>query len=159
MIILASFSFKTDRRRLTSLIKRVEALDGTTVEVGFFPEDRYGSENGNLPVAQVAAYNEFGTTRNPTRPFMAPTFEEFTSQFHYARLMKSTFENVLRDGRQTNTLLKKLGKMVAEQMQVNIDDYPGSNSPAWAAYKGFNDPLFHTGKMLESVKFQIHRRQ
>ena len=150
------FTLKVETKRLTSLIKRTETIDGTDVEVGFFEDDKYGPENQNLYVAQVAAYNNFGTTFNPERPFMDNTFLDTMSQFHYARGIRQVFISVLTNGRSTQRLLRSLGETVADVMRVEIDDYPGSNSAATIARKGFNDPLYDTGKMLASVKFIIN---
>lgn len=150
------FALKVETRKLPALIKRLDKLNGTEIEVGFFEYDKYGTENGNLYVAQVAAFNEFGTETVPQRPFMTETFEGFANQLHMARGMKTVFQNVLLNGRQVVQLLKNLGRTTADIMQISIEDYPGSNSPSTIARKGKNDPLYDTGKMLESVKFKIH---
>ena len=153
------FSFKLESK-IPALLKRLDKLDGMEVEVGFFEEDRYGPENHNLPVATVAAYNEFGTVHNPQRPFMSDTFSENMNQFYMAKGMKAVFLGVLKDGMATTRLLKSLGHISAELMQISIQQYAaaGGNSSATIKRKGGRDtPLIDTGKMIESVKFQIHR--
>jgi len=152
------FTFKVETRKLPALRKRLEQLNGMEVEVGFFEEDRYGPENGNLPVAQVAFYNEFGTIHNPTRPFMAETFEDDLVQTYMKKSIKNIFEDVLRNGRAVQRLLRELGDGVAEAMMVRILNYPGSNSPATIERKGGrNTPLRDTEFMMNSVKFHIHK--
>lgn len=151
------FTFKVETRKLPALRKRLAQLDGTEVEIGFFEEDRYGDENGNLPVAQVAYYNEFGTVHNPTRPFMAETFESATTQKHASDLMKKIFQSALTNGRSIPRLLQVLGDDVAEMMKAIILHYPGSNSKETIERKGRNAPLRDTEFMMNSVKFQIHR--
>lgn len=153
------FSFKL-QSKIPALIKRLDKLDGMEVEVGFFEEDRYGPENHNLPVATVAAYNEFGTVHNPQRPFMSDTFSENMSQLFMARGMKAAMIDVLKGGQASIRLLKSLGRIAADLMQVSIQQYAaaGGNSSATIAKKGGRDtPLIDSGKMIESVKFQIHR--
>lgn len=150
------FTFKVETRKLSSLIKRLDNLDGREVEAGFFEEDRYGPENDNLPVATVAYYNEYGTTFNPTRPFMHDTFSGQTNQIHMTNIMKDVFLSALTNGRSVERFMRELGQMVGDIMQDTIEDYPGSNSRETIDRKGFNDPLVDTRKMLESVKFQIH---
>lgn len=148
-------------KRLEALIKRMDGLDGTEVQVGFFEEDRYGPENGNLPVALVAYFNEYGHSIGvqgvPERPFMHETFESRMNLFHIARSMKAVFVAAIHDGRSTDRLLKNTGDMVKDMIQVSIEDYPGSNAPSTIKRKGFNDPLFLTGKMLNSVKFKLYK--
>lgn len=151
------FTFKVETRKLPALRKRLAQLDGTEVEIGFFEEDRYGEENDNLPVAQVAYYNEFGTVHNPTRPFMEETFGDAATQKHARQLMKQVFESALTNGRAVPRLLQILGNDVAEIMKSIILHYPGSNSAETIARKGRNAPLRDTEFMMNSVKFQIHR--
>lgn len=152
------FTFKVETRKLPALQKRLAQLDGTEIDIGFFEEDRYGPENENLPVAQVAYYNEFGTVHNPTRPFMEETFSDALTQRHINKMMKQIFESALTNGRAVHRLLIELGDDVAELMKVQILNYPGSNSPETIARKeGRNTPLRDTEFMMNSVKFEIRR--
>lgn len=153
------FSFKLESK-IPALLKRLDNLDGMEVEVGFFEEDRYGPENHNLPVATVAAYNEFGTVHNPQRPFMSDAFSENMSQLYMAKGMKAVFLDALQTGRALNRLLKSLGRITGELIQVSIQQYAaaGGNSAATIKKRGGRDtPLIDTGKMIESVRFHIHR--
>lgn len=152
------FSIKFENK-IPALIKRLDKLNGTEVEVGFFPEDRYGPENHNLPVATVAAYNEFGTVHNPQRPFMSDTFSDSMSQAAMARAMRDVFVGVIK-GTPVQRLLNMLGRITGELMQISIQQYAamGGNSVETIKRKGGRDtPLIDTGKMLESVRFHIHR--
>ena len=151
---------KYDKRSLTALIKRIQAIDNTEISVGFFEEDRYGSENANLPVAQVAWYNERGLGNMvPSRPFMSSTFSDALELQFYAAGMQTVFVDVLDKGRNTTRNLKALGEHVVGVMKMTITDWTTpANSERWAAIKGFNDPLIFTGKMLDSVKFKISRK-
>jgi hypothetical protein len=157
-ITAMGFTLKVETKRLSSLIKRVDAINNTEIEVGFW-DDRYGPENDNLPVAQVAAYNNFGTSFNPTRPFMDDTFEDIMYQAYMARGVKNVFLSVLTNGRGTQRLLRELGGTIKELMQVTIQQYAaeGGNSPKTIERKGRDSPLIDTGKMLESVRFIIHK--
>jgi hypothetical protein len=146
--------------KIPALLKRLDKLNGTEVEVGFFEEDRYGPENHNLPVATVAAYNEFGTVHNPQRPFMSDTFSDGMSQNVMAKRMSDVFEGVLKGSNATQRLLNTLGRIAGELMQISIQQYAamGGNSVETIRRKGGRDtPLIDTGKMLESVRFHIHR--
>lgn len=153
------FHFKFESK-IPALVKRLDKLNGMEVEVGFFEEDRYGPENHNLPVATVAAYNEFGTVHNPQRPFMSDTFSENMNQLYMAKGMKSVYLDILKGSTASLRLLNSLGRLTAELMQVTIQQYAaaGGNSSATIEKKGGRDtPLIDTGKMLESVKFHVHR--
>ncbi|SEP41553.1 hypothetical protein [Pseudomonas sp. Snoq117.2] len=147
--------FTADYRELKSLIKRMEALDGTRVEAGFFAEDRYGAENDFLQVAQVAYWNDRGIGV-PRREFMAPSFLNAENYNWYANFITQAVQAAIH-GKPVQPILKRLGEEMKGVIQVNIEDYPGSNSRAWVAIKGFDDPLLYTGKMLSSVKYKIRK--
>lgn len=151
---------KLEDKSLKALIKRMQQLDGTVVEVGFFEEDRYGPENNNLPVAMVAFLNEYGHSLGiqgvPERPFMHETFGDRMSQLHITNEIKKVFISAITDGRSVQRMLRQAGHTIASLIEVAIDDYPGSNSPTTIKRKGFNDPLRDTGKMLNSVRFEVH---
>lgn len=156
-----AFTIKREMKGLAALIKRMQRLDGAEVEIGFFEEDHYGPENNNLPVALVAYLNEYGHSLGPQgvpeRPFMHETFGDRMAQFHMARAMREVFMAAITDGRAVERLMKKLGRMVGDLLEVAIDDYPGHNSETTIARKGKDDPLRDTDKMINSVRFQVHR--
>lgn len=143
----------SDYKELHALMKRMHTLSGTTVNAGFFPEDHYGAENDFLPVAQVALWNEQGIGV-PRREFMRPAFLEAHNQAWYANFIRQAVEAAIH-GRPYKPILQKLGQEMKGVIEVNIDDYPGSNSRAWVAIKGFDDPLLYTGKMLSSVRYKV----
>lgn len=152
-----SISFKNS---IPALLKRLDKLNGTEVETGFFEEDRYGPENNYLPVATAAAYNEFGTRHNPERPFMTDAYSENRGRLFLARGMRSVFEAAIQGKVAAQTrLLNRLGDINAELIRVSIQQYAamGGNSAATIAAKGRDTPLIDTGKMIESVRFQVHR--
>lgn len=151
-------SRKYDKRALQSLIKRVAAMDGVEVSVGFFPEDKYGPDNDNLPVAQVAWYNERGLGMVvPPRPFMETSFNRDEQRFYFAG-MKAVWLDVLQQGRQTKAKLRALGDHAVGIVKMTIDGWTTpANSDRWAAIKGKNDPLVFTGKMLDSVTYKVER--
>lgn len=152
-----TIKFESSLKQLTS---RLDKLSGTVVEVGFFEEDRYGPENSNLPVATVAAYNEFGTTYNPQRPFMSDAFSSTGNQAIMAKLMKDVYISTMLGGSAAQRLLNILGSTTGDMIQISIAQYAamGGNSSSTIKKKGGRDtPLIDTGKMLESVRFHIHK--
>lgn len=143
---------KLNVTKLRAVKRRLKALNGTKLQVGFFERDKY--DDTGIPIAQVAYFNEYGTHLNPTRPFMHDTFESNVVK----RLIKNGLGNVFTaavKGQAIQHTLRELGMKLVEAMQAHIDSYPGSNSATTILRKGFNDPLYDSGKMMESVKFQI----
>lgn len=146
----------SDYKELHALLKRMNTLEGMKVKAGFFEEDHYGVENDFLPVAQVAFWNERGIGV-PTREFMAPAFLHAHNQAWYANFVAQAVSAAIH-GKPYRPILKRLGEEIAGVISVNIDDFPGSNSRAWVAIKGFDDPLMYTGKMLSSVRYKVGKR-
>ena len=76
----------------------MKSLEEYSAQAGWFESARY---DDGVPVAQVAIYNEYGTSRIPPRPFMRTTVE--SQQGEWARTTGKVVSQVLR------------GKMSAEQ--------------------------------------------
>lgn len=142
---------RLDAKKLRAAIRRFDKLDGKTVDVGFFAEDKY---DDGLQVAQIAQWNNAGSSFHPERPFMNDTFESKQVVQAVTRTLRASMVAGIK-GLDISRHLKALGERVAELMKKAIEDYPGHNSPATIARKGFDDPLYDTGKMLASVKFKI----
>ena len=84
--------------KLRDLKKRMKSLGEYSAQAGWFESARY---DDGVPVAQVAIYNEYGTSRIPPRPFMRPTVE--SQKGEWSRTTGKVVSKVLR------------GKMSAEQ--------------------------------------------
>ncbi len=147
-----------DLKPLKAMQKKLKTLETTSVEVGFFPEDQYGPENENLPVAAVAQMQQLGADKYPSRPFFYNTVEDRRTLAMIAYKMRQLVKTrVLSTGGHIAAGLKEVGEFLAEEVRFSIVDYPGRNSDAWASVKGFNDPLRYTDKMLNSVKVKIKK--
>jgi hypothetical protein len=146
---------KVNKKGWETLKKRLLKFDERKVDVGFFRKEKYGAENDNLYVAEVAWMNDQGTSIVPPRPFMTVDFYDYASDA-IKEDAKRLFSMLLF---QKNVPylkeLQKIGDKYRDQLKEIIYDYPGHNSPWWAEYKGFDDPLFHTGTLAEAVESRI----
>ncbi len=126
------------------------------VRTGFFPESSYGPENDNLPVAEVARFNEEGTITNPVRPFMRVGFALPLEKGKYDNLFQTTIGRIL-DGKSTFAQeYKILTAVFEEDMKKSILSWSTPpNSPRTVAEKGFNDPLIDSKTMLNEVKSKV----
>lgn len=133
-------------------------LVGSNLEnsTGFFPESRYGSENGNMQVAQVARDNSEGTVRTPPRDFMRTGFGGKLLTGKYKQLFQEAVTNIALGKTTAPQEYSKLAPIFASELkQVIIDWSTPPNSPATIAGKGFNDPLVNTGLMRDSVQSKV----
>ena len=110
--------------------EQLQKLSRLEVQVGFQEGQTY--EDGTS-LADVAAYNELGTSDSPARPFMRQSFENHEPE------LKAACEQVnktLAEGGTTEKALKDLGVFC----------------------KGLVQPLIDTGHMRQSVDFVIKER-
>ncbi|MEE4921722.1 hypothetical protein V2K23_20105 [Pseudomonas alliivorans] len=143
---------KLDMKGLANLAKRMQTLQKTKTKVGFFEDSVY---DDGMPVATVAAYNEFGTRFHPERPFIQETLQDKLTINKIISVLKLAAQASIQGNGSARAIMATLGRIVAREIKITIANYPGSNSPRTVAAKGFDRPLYETGKMLESVKFKV----
>ena len=129
---------------------------GSVLRVGFLEGAMHPSKSPNgepVPVAQVAAWNEWGDPDNnrPPRPFFRTMVEE--KKDGWGRSMA----NILKaNGYDVNNALQLMGQGIKGQLQHSINEFtdpPLADSTIKA--KGFDKPLVDTGDMLRGVAYEI----
>ena len=113
-------------------------------------------------VAEYAAYNEYGTTKIPKRPFLRTPMTKNGEK--YATLLKGALKGLATSGSSepVGMALTAVGREmetdIVEQIKSNM---PPPNAPATQARKearpggGYSGTLFDTGTMLGSVAFEL----
>ena len=149
--------------------RRAQAAKVESVEVGFFETARYppvrtgvggGQPQTPIPVATVAAWNEFGTKGGgwggptPERPFfrqgIAASIKDVKSV-----LRKNIDPKTLAVDDRTAGLL---GETVKGHIQTSITNLrEPKNSPVTIERKGSDNPLIDTGFMRNSVTWKINK--
>lgn len=104
-----------------------------------------------LKVAQVAFWNEFGTSRMKARPFFRQMIASKSPRWGYwlGRFLKGSNYDA-------EIALTKLGMKISGQLQDSIEAWPGDNAPLTVFVKGFNKGLTDRGVMKDSVDFEVH---
>ena len=117
------------------------------VKVGFLAGATYPD---GLSVAQVAFWNELGTTKTPARSF----FRTMISNESPGWSMK--IAKLAKRGADGKTILGMMGEDIQGALQQSIVGWsePG-NAPSTVAAKGFDKPLIDTGHMKDSVGWEI----
>lgn len=152
------------RKALDDLAKKVAR--GGTVEAGFIDGRTY-PDAAKTPVAQVAQWNEFGTSTSPPRPFMRQTINDHQDGWGkaLATSLKATDYDVHRS-------LDFVGEIIDDQIRTSIRE--GSFAPIsertlearlasskrTGTLKSVNmetasKPLVDTGLMLGSVSHEV----
>lgn len=132
------------------IIRNVRELDGKTVKAGILKDA--GKEPNGTSLVDVAIYNEFGTSRIPSRPFLriATDRNKTTWQNEAERIVDKVFARY-------NPNFSILGRRMVE----NIRDVIGNksllapNAPATIRKKGHDKPLIDKGKLKSSVAYEV----
>jgi len=103
------------------------------------------------PVAAVAYWNEFGTSRMPSRPFMRETIAK--NQDQWPRLLAACLK---QSGGDLEKALDMAAERIVAQIQEEIRTFQSPPlAPSTIKAKGFDKPLIDTGHMLNSVGYEV----
>lgn len=128
----------------------LEKLAKLEVQVGFQEGE---SGEGGVSLAEIAAYNELGTSTIPTRPFMRQSFENHGDEIQAAC---DQVNANLSNGGTAESALQELGVFVKGLVQSEIVSGGFTpNAPYTVAQKGSDTPLIDSGRMRQSVNFVI----
>lgn len=130
-----------------------EAVGGArAVRVGFLEDATYPAQpkQPTLHVAQVAFWNEFGTSRAPARPFFRGMISRELGDWgdKLGKFLKaSDFDS--------DTALRALGTDVKDALTQSIARWPADNAPSTVARKGFNKGLVDKGIMQDRTDYEV----
>lgn len=134
-----------------AILKEIKKLGKMKLEVGVLGNaPRHPS---GLNVADIATFNEFGTSSIPARPFIRSTFDENTEK--YQRWAQKSV-SLIGAGMSANNVAKRMGEMIKSDIQrkiVAIKMPP--NSAATIQRKGSSNPLIDTGRMRQSIDYRL----
>ena len=137
-------------RRYFEALKKLSELE---VQVGFQGDQT--AEDGTS-LAEIAAYNELGTSTIPARPFMKQSFENHEDEL---RAACERVNAALASSKSVEQALNVLGVTVKGLVQAEIVDGDfAENAPSTIKKKGSDRPLIDTGTMRQSVNYVIKRR-
>lgn len=126
--------------------QELKKLAEMEVVVGFQEGQTY--EDGTS-LAEVAAYNEFGSSDTPARPFMKQSFERHED---FLRAACGRVNNQLASGESVETALSGLGEAVKGLIQEEIRHGGfAPNAPSTIRKKKSEQPLIDSGLMRQSV--------
>ena len=122
-----------------------------TVGVHSKDDSGRGEQVGN---ADVAAFNEFGTTTSPARPFLRPAIDE--NRAKYARIETAALGRWVDDKMSMKQALGLMGLAAKGDVQKKITRLKNPpNAPSTVEQKGSSNPLVDTGQMRAAIDFQV----
>ncbi len=147
-----SFKFKRSGIGVKGIKKRIK--DAGTVDVGIIDAGKHTGEEST--VAEVAFYNEFGTSNIPERSFIRSTIKEKKKEI--IALQKKLVGKILKGELTNDKALGYIGIFVADEIKKKIVKLRNpANAPSTVEAKGSNNPLVDTVQLRNSVTYEVNR--
>lgn len=146
-------------------IRKQLLKDIPSIKTGWFQGQNYGSDNDNLPYAQVAFLNEEGHINGagsafpgsitPPRPFMRVGLAVAIK----AGANKDDFKDMIEAVASGKSILiamqKTTNNFERTLRKVMLDWDTPMNSPKTEELKGFNNPLVETSELIANVTSKV----
>jgi hypothetical protein len=137
------------KMRVTLAEIGAKLANAATLNVGFL-EGSTESKDGQ-PSANVAAMNEFGTSKAPPRPFFRPMIARGSPEWgtKMGKVLVATNYDVSRT-------LALMGEDLKGELVASIDAVTEPRlAPSTIKRKGFDKPLVDTGDMRRAVDYEV----
>lgn len=124
------------------------------VKVGVLSDAPAYEEGGNANLADVATWNEFGTSTSPSRPFMAQTFD--MNEPETRAFIEKEEAKVIQGKQSQEQALNSIG--VFYQGKIRLTFVKGSfvkNADSTILKKRSSRPLIHIGHLREQINFEV----
>ena len=134
------------------IMRNLQKLDGMEVVAGML-RDSGKAENGASYV-DIATWNEYGTRRIPSRPFIRISAD--TNRQAWAKMAQQCVNDVI-DGDSPRNAAQVIGHKMVEGIRKVFGDTSKlkANAPSTIAKKGRNEPLVDSGEMRRRVNFRV----
>lgn len=140
-----------DGRRFKKMLKELGQLQ---VRIGYQRGTEVDEEG--VDYCDIAAWNELGTVRSPSRPFLRKSVDE--NEAKIKQFLKSQKADLVR-GVPAEQILKEIGIFQKDLIQEKITEGDfAPNAPSTIARKGSEKPLIDTGRLRQSVNYVIQKK-
>lgn len=137
------------------LKKELEKLQNIEVRAGF--QHGKAAEDDGADICDVAAWNEFGTSNMPSRPFIRDAVDNKGDEV--AKILQQEMAAVLNGQSTTENLCKRAGLKMKDIIQESITDGDfAPNAASTIAKKGSSHPLIDSGRMRQSVMYVVREK-
>ena len=134
------------------IMRDLQKLDGMEVVAGMLRDS--GKASNGASYVDIATWNEYGTRRIPSRPFIRISAD--TNKQAWAKMAQQCVNDVI-DGDSPIEAAKVVGHRMVEDIRKVFGDTSKlkANAPSTIAKKGRNEPLVDSGEMRRRVNFRI----
>ena len=146
-------SVKVDLSALKDLKKALAGADNGKLQVGWFSSANYKE---GLPVAQVAFWQEYGTTKAPPRPFFRTAIDN--NQNKWGALVESGVKAVIEGSATIDNVFNGLGLTVQADIKNAINSTHQDLSPVTLALRKLRDDGYAiNGSLVGAVAGAVAR--
>lgn len=134
------------------IMRNLQKLYGMEVVAGMLRDS--GKASNGASYVDIATWNEYGTGRIPSRPFIRISAD--TNKAAWAKIAQQCVNNVI-DGDSPRDAAQVVGHKMVEDIRKVFGDTSKlkANAPSTVAKKGRNEPLVDSGEMRRRVNFRI----
>ena len=137
-----------DGKKLQKMLKELAEKE---VRVGF--QAGKATEEDGTDICDIAAWNELGTVHIPARPFLRQSVDDNVSKIN--SFLQSKKKDLVR-GVSAEQVLKEIGIFQKDLIQEKITEGNFTpNAESTVKKKGSSKPLIDTGRMRQSVNYEI----
>lgn len=151
----ATFQVQEKDFGLDGIIRRAAAMEGQShALVGIFEGAVANTKGGPVSIAEYAAYNEFGTSKIPARPWMRTGYDASIAaiQAQMDGAVIAALEGVAVDPLAVGAVLMQ----AALKTSITVGPWE-PNAESTIEAKGSDRPLIDTGAMRNAVLWQVRR--
>ena len=137
-----------------AIVRNLKKLDGKEVVAGVL-RTAGKSADRKTNLVDIAVWNEYGTRRIPSRPFLRTAADK--NQKDWAKLAQQVGGRVIDGTMSAEQGLELIGnKMVGDIQQViGNRSLLAPNAPATVRRKGSDAPLIDTGQLRQAISFEV----
>lgn len=148
-----SVSFKEIDHGWDKIKKELKLIDNSHVNVGVL-SDVGGYPEGNVSLADVATFNEYGTSDIPPRPFMRQSFD--TNRDEIKTFTDKEVDAIYSGKQNVKGALEKIGVYFVGKVKETFSKGEFvENAPSTIAKKGSSKPLIDTGRLRNSIDHKV----
>lgn len=163
-----SFKLKVDKSGWEKLKKNLQQAVIHNVNLGWFEGQNYGSDNDNLPLAQVAQWNNEGHINGanslvpgaitPPRPFMTVGLPGAFKAGANKDDFKDMVQAVLTGKSVLIAMQKSTNNFERTLRKVMLDWDTPRNAPLTVEMKGFDNPLVESSQLIANVTARVEKK-
>ena len=134
------------------IVRDLQKLDGMEVVAGMLKDS--GKASNGASYVDIATWNEYGTRRIPSRPFIRISAD--TNRQAWAKTAQQCVNDVI-DGDSPTEAAQVIGHRMVEDIRKVFGDTSKlkANAPSTIKKKGRNEPLVDSGEMRRRVNFRV----